>query len=222
VHARLRHQGIRCGRKRVARRLRAQRLCAARARHHKPRTTESQHRQPVAPNLRGRNFAARAPTRKWVAAIPGIPPRSGWLYLAGIRDAYSRRALGSAMDVSRDERLVEAAWDMALASRPPRAGLLQHSDRGSPYTATAYWGLLDCYGIIMRMSGKGEPYDNALRESCFATRKVEGVQRHDFQTPAPARACIFAYLAVFYNRPRLHSALGYRTPMAFEHLPIVT
>jgi len=222
VHALLRRQGIRCGRKRVARRMRAQGLCATRPRHRTPRPTDSQHTQPVAPNLLGRNFTASAPNRKWVADITGIPTRSGWLYLAGILDAYSRRAIGYAMDVARDERLVEVALDMALASRQPRAGLLHHSDRGSQYTATADRGLLECYGIIMSMSGKGEPYDNALMESFFGTLKVECVQRHDFQTPAQARACIFEYLEVFYNRQRLHSSLGYRSPTAFEHLPVVT
>jgi len=222
VHALLRSQGLRCSRKRVARLMRAQDLSAPRLHWHKPRTTDSQHTQPVAPNLLGRNFTASAPNRKWVADITGIPTRSGWLYLAGILDAYSRRAIGYAMDVARDERLVEVALDMALASRQPRAGLLHHSDRGSQYTATADRGLLECYGIIMSMSGKGEPYDNALMASFFGTLKVECVQRHDFQTPAQARACIFEYLEVFYNRQRLHSSLGYRSPTAFEHLPVVT
>jgi putative transposase len=222
VHAVLRRQGIRGGRKRVARLMRAQGLCATRPRHRKPRTTESQHTQPVAPNLLGRNFTASAPNRKWVADITGIPTRRGWLYLAGILDAYSRRAIGYAMDRSRAERLVEAALDMALASRQPRAGLLHHSDRGSQYTATAYRGLLEGSGIIMSMSGKGEPYDNALMESFFGTLKVECVQRHDFQTPEQARAGIFEYLEVFYNRQRLHSSLGYRSPLAFEHMPVGT
>jgi putative transposase len=111
---------------------------------------------------------------------------------------------------------------MALGSRRPAAGLLHHSDRGSRYTAIAYRGLLECHGIIMSMSEKGEPYDNALMESFFGTLKAECVERHDFQTPAQARACIFEYLEVFYNRQRLHSALGYRSPMAFEQLPVVT
>lgn len=126
------------------------------------------------------------------------------------------------MDGSCDERLVETALDMALASRRPATGLLHHSDRGSQYTATAYRGLLDSHGIVVSMSGKGEPYDNALMESFFGTLKAECVERHDFQTPQQARACIFEYLEVFYNRQRLHSSLGYRSPMAFEHLPVVT
>lgn len=180
--------------------------------------------QPVAPNLLARHFTADAPNRKWVAAITGIATRTGWLYLAGILDVYSRRAIGYAMDCSRDERLVEDALHMALTSRRPRAGsgLLHHSDRGSQYTAGAYRDLLDAYGITMSMSEKGEPYDNALMESFFATLKVECVQRHDFQTPEQARACIFEYLEVFYNRQRLHSSLGYSSPMAFEHLPVDT
>jgi putative transposase len=222
VLATLRRQGVRCGRKRVARLMRAQGLCAARPRQRKPRTTDSQHARPVAPNLLARNFTARAPNRKWVADITAIATRAGWLYLAGILDVYSRRAIGYAMDSYRDERLVETALDMALAGRRPAAGLVHHSDRGSQYTSSGYRSRLECHGIVLSMSEKGEPYDNALMESFFGTLKAECVERHDFQTPAQARACIFEYLEVFYNRQRLHSSLGYRSPMAFEHLRVVT
>jgi putative transposase len=124
--------------------------------------------------------------------------------------------------IARDERLVEAALDMALVNRRPRAGLVHHSDRGSQYTSNGYRSLLECYGIVLSMSGKGEPYDNALMESFFGTLKAECVERHDFQTPEQARACIFEYLEVFSNRQRLHSSLGYRSPLAFEHMPVVT
>jgi putative transposase len=103
---------------------------------------------------------------------------------------------------------VKTAWDRALLSRRPGAGLGHHADRGSQYTATGYRGRLECCGIVVSMSGKGEPYDNALMESFFGTLKAEGVERHDFQTPEQARACIFAYLAVFDHRQRLHSSLG--------------
>lgn len=222
IHAALRRQGIRCGRKRVARLMRAQGLCATRPRRRKPRTTDSQHTQPVAPNLLERDFTARGPNRKWVADITGISTRNGWLYLAGILDTYSRRAIGYAMDRSRDERLVETALAMALVGRQPRPGLIHHSDRGSQYSSTGYRGILEGYGIQMSMSRKGEPYDNAVMESFFSTLKGECVNRHDFQTPEEARTCVFEYLEVFYNRQRLHSSLGYRTPMAFEQLPIVT
>ncbi len=117
IHATLRAHGLRCSRKRVARLLRAQELCAAQRRKRKPRTTASQHQQPVAPTLLARDFTAETPNRKWVAAITGIPTQRGWRYLAGILDVYSRRAIGYAMDVYRDEHLVETALDMALVSR---------------------------------------------------------------------------------------------------------
>jgi len=223
IHATLQAQGIHCARKRVARLMRAQGLCAGRFRRRKPRTTDSHHLQPIAPNLLERDFTAQAPNRKWVADITGIPTRGGWLYLAGILDAYSRRAIGYAMDMHRDERLVQTALDMALLTRQPGVGqLIHHSDRGSQYSSMGYRGTLEEQGIRMSMSGKGEPYDNALMESFFSTLKAECVERHDFQTPAEARTCVFEYLEVFYNRQRLHSSLGYRSPMAFEQLPVVT
>jgi putative transposase len=157
IHAALRAQGIRCGRKRIARLMRAQGLCAGRPCKRKPRTTDSRHTQPIAPNLLGRDFSADAPNRKWVADITGIPTRGGWLYLAGVLDAYSRRAIGYAMDGSRDERLVETALDMALVTRRPRAGqLIHHSDRGSPSSSSGYRTTLEEHGIRMSMSGKGE------------------------------------------------------------------
>jgi putative transposase len=222
IHAVLRCQGIRCGRKRVARLMRAQGLCATRPHRRKPRTTDSQHTQPVAPNLLERDFTASGPNRTWVAAITGISTRNGWLYLAGILDTYSRRAIGYAMNRYRDERLVETALAMALVGRQPRPGLIHHSDRGSQYSSIGYRGILEGYGIQMSMSGKAEPYDNAVMESFFSTLKSECVNRHEFQTPEEARTCVFEYLEVFYNRQRLHSSLGYRTPMAFEQLPVVT
>jgi len=222
IHAVLRAAGVRCARKRVARLMRAHGLCAGRPRRRKPRTTDSQHTQPVAPNLLRRDFSADAPNRKWVADITGVSTRGGWLSLAGILDVYSRRAIGYAMDAYRDERLVETALDMALVTQRPLAGLIHHSDRGSQYSSTGYRGILDEQGIRMSMSGKGEPYDNALMESFFSTLKGECVERHDFQTPEQARTCIFEYLEVFYNRQRLHSSLGYRSPMAFEQMPAVT
>ena len=220
IHAYLHHQGIRCGRKRVIRLMQAQGLCAARQRRRKPHTTDSQHLFPTAPNLLQRNFTATAPNRKWVADITGIETHEGWLYLAGIVDTYSRSAIGYAMDIRRDEALVETALQMALFSRRPQAGLVHHSDRGSQYTSWGYRAILESQGIVLSMSGKGDPYDNALMESFFATLKAECVERQAFHTIAQARTCIFEYLAVFYNRQRLHSALGYRSPMAFEQLPV--
>jgi transposase InsO family protein len=222
VHAALRRQGVHCGRKRVARLMRAHGLGAARSHRRKPRTTDSQHTQPVAPHLLARDCTASAPNRKWVADITAIGTQTGWLYLAGILDVYSRRLIGDAMDCHRDERLVETALDMAVGSRRPRGGLLHHSDRGSQYTSQGYRGRLEGHGIVMSMSGKGEPYDNALMERFLSTLKADCVDRHAFYTPDQARACIFEYLEVFYNRQRLHSALGYQSPITSEQLPTAT
>lgn len=216
VHALLQAEGIACGRKRVARLMQAQGMVARRARRHTPRTTDSQHTQPVAPNLLARAFAATAANQKWVADITAIPTRAGWLYLAALLDVYSRAVIGWAMDPLRDERLVLAALQMALARRRPGPGLLHHSDRGSQYTSGSYQALLAQQGIAVSMSRKGNCYDNALMESFFGTLKAECVDRQVFQTPAEAELCLFEYLEVFYNRQRVHSALGYRSPIAFE------
>ncbi len=200
----------------------AQGRCADRVRTRQPRTTDSQPTQPVAPHLLARDFTASAPNRKWVADIPGVATRSGWLSLAALLDVSSRRASGWAMDTYRAEHLVATALDMALTARHPAAGLVHHSDRGSQYTSTGCQGCWESLGIVLSMSGKGEPYDNALLESFFSTLKAECVDRCDFQTPQQARACIFEYLEVFYNRQRLHSSLGYCSPLAFELIPTVT
>lgn len=215
VHARLQADGMCCGRKRVARLMQEQGLAARRPRH-TPRTTDSQHTQPVAPNVLARDFGATAPNQKWVADITAIPTRSGWLYLAAILDVYARRVVGWAMDRLRDERLAVTALQMALTRRRPSPGLLHHSDRGSQYTSSSYQALLAQHGIAVSMSRKGDCYDNALMESFFGTLKAECVERQSFQTQAEAHACLFEYLEVFYNRQRVHSALGYRSPIAFE------
>jgi transposase InsO family protein len=215
IHAVLHAEGQRCGKKRVARLMRELGL-SARPRQHRTRTTDSQHEQPVAPNLLNREFTATAPNTKWVADITAIWTTEGWLYLAVVLDIYSRLVVGWAMDAHRDEALVEQAARMALAQRQPEPGLLHHSDRGSQYTATDYRELLSQSGIVMSMSGKGECYDNALMESFCGTLKSECVDRQSFASRAQARLVIFEYLEVFYNRQRLHSSLGYLSPVTYE------
>lgn len=215
IHAVLRAEGKPCGKKRVARLMRERGL-SARPRKHRTRTTDSTHEQPVAPNLLNREFTATAPNTKWVADITAIWTSEGWLYLAVVLDIYSRLVVGWAMDAHRDEALVEQAARMALAHRQPEPGLLHHSDRGSQYSATDYRELLEQYGIVMSMSGKGDCYDNALMESFFGTLKSECVDRQSFASRAQARLVIFEYLEVFYNRQRLHSSLGYLSPVTYE------
>ncbi len=148
-----------------------------------------------------------------MADITGIETHEGWRYLSGIVDTYSRRAIGYSMGTRRDGTLVETALEMALFSPRHQANLVHHSDRGSHYTSWGYRAMLGGYGIALSMSGKGDPYDIALMVSFFATLQAECVECHAFQTSEQARACIFEYLEIFYDRQRLHSSLGYRSPM---------
>jgi transposase InsO family protein len=215
IHAALRAEGQQCGRKRVARLMREQGLSAKR-RTHRVRTTDSQHEHPVAPNLLNRDFTASAPNTKWVADITGVWTWEGWLYLAVVLDIFSRMVVGWAMDQHREEALVEQAALMALARRHPEPGLLHHSDRGSQYTCQDYRALLAHCGIVVSMSRKADCYDNALMESFIGTLKSECVDRESYQTQEEARHSIFEYLEVFYNRQRLHSSLGYVSPVMYE------
>ena len=172
LHAELKEQGVRCGRKRVARLMR-ERGISAKAKRRKMKTTDSQHNNPVAPNLLKRDFTADAPNTKWVADITGIGTAEGWLYLAAVVDIYSRYVVGWAMSKERDEQLVTKAVEMALTQRKPGAGLVHHSDRGSQYTSQGYLTLLQQYEIQVSMSRKGDCYDNALMESFFGTLKEQ-------------------------------------------------
>ena len=217
LHAELKEQGVRCGRKRVARLMR-ERGISAKAKRRKMKTTDSQHNNPVAPNLLKRDFTADAPNTKWVADITGIGTAEGWLYLAAVVDIYSRYVVGWAMSKERDEQLVTKAVEMALTQRKPGAGLVHHSDRGSQYTSQGYLTLLQQYEIQVSMSRKGDCYDNALMESFFGTLKEECVERQTYQTRAEARSSVFEYIEVFYNRQRRHSSLGYVSPITYEQM----
>ncbi len=181
-----------------------------------PRTTDSSHERPVAENVLGRDFAAGLPDRKWAADITYVPTGGGWLYLAAVIDLCSRKVVGWSMAEHMRTDLVSDALKMALARRRPGEGLLHHSDRGSQYASDGYRHLLQSHGIDCSMSGKGDCWDNAAMESFFATLKTELVNHEDYATREEARASIFEYIEVFYNRKRLHSSLGYLSPEQFE------
>lgn len=218
IHAALRQQGLCCSRKRVARLMRQHGLRSRRRPKRRVSTTDSRHHRPVASNLLKRDFSADAPNQKWVGDILGIWTEEGWLYLAALLDTYARVIVGWAMSVDRDEALVTDALRMALAGRalPDQTDLIQHTDRGSQYTADAYLALLKQHGIQVSMSGKGDPYDNAMIESFFSTLRAELTDLERFATRQAARTAVFAFIEVFYNRQRLHSSLGYHSPLAFE------
>ena len=181
-----------------------------------PRTTDSAHAQPVARNLLGRDFAAELPDRKWAADITYVPTAEGWLYLAAVLDLCSRKVVGWSMAAHMRTGLVADALKMAVARRRPGGGLLHHSDRGSQYASDGYRHLLRSHGIDCSMSGRGDCWDNAAMESFFATLKTELVNHERYETREQARASIFEYIEVFYNRRRLHSSLGYVSPERFE------
>lgn len=204
-------------RHRVARLMKKAHLIPVKAAHWHPQTTRQQPGSRTAPNLLNQEFKAARPNEKWVGDITYIKTAEGWLYLAAILDLYSRRVVGWAMRERLDAKLVESAWRMAVINRHPPAQLLHHSDRGSQYTSEAYWNLLQAAQCQVSMSRTGNCYDNAAMESFFATLKGECANRR-FSTKTEARSAIFEYIEVWYNRQRLHSALGYLSPVQFEQL----
>jgi putative transposase len=212
VHAELRREGRRHSRRRVARLMREMGLAARRGRRRTPRTTDSRHDLPVAPNLLERRFAADRPDAVWLADVSYIPTDEGWFYLATIEDMATREIVGWSMADHLRAGLCVNALVMALQRCRPEPGLIHPSDRGVQYAAEPYRQALERHGIRQSMSRKGNCLDNAPMESFFASLKKEHVHHTRFRTRAAARAAVFDYLEVFYNRQRLHSALGYRTP----------
>jgi putative transposase len=212
VHAELRREGRRHSRRRVARLMREMGLAARRGRRPRPRTTDSRHDLPVAPNLLEQRFAAEWPDTVWLADLSYLPTDEGWLYLAAIKDMATRQIVGWSMADHLRAGLCVDALVMALQRYRPPEGLIHHSDRGVQYAAEPYRQVLERHGITQSMSRRGNCLDNAPMESFFASLKKEHVHHARFRTREEARAAVFDYIEVFYNRQRLHSALGYRTP----------
>ncbi len=179
-------------------------------------TTDSNHLHPVAENLLNRQFDWAKPDQAWCTDITYISTDEGWLYLAAVMDLCSRKIVGWAMaDHMRAELCVDAL-QMALEQRKPKEGLLHHSDRGVQYACDEYQKILDRQGLLCSMSRKGNCHDNAVMESFFGILKRELVYHEHYVTRERARQSIFEYIEAFYNRKRIHSALGYKSPLAFE------
>ena len=179
-------------------------------------TTNSNHARPVAGNWLAKVPAPSRPNQVWVADITYLDTGEGWLYLAGLLDACSRCCVGWQTGESLDTSLVTQAWQQACRDRQPGPGLLHHSDRGVQYASGAMAALLAEQGAAASMSRRGNCYDNAMMESFWATLKTECFTGEKPPTRQAARLRIFDYLETFYNRRRLHSGLGYRSPLAFE------
>lgn len=216
IHQALRHRGINRNRKTIARIMREYCIKSKIARRFKVRTTDSNHAHPVALNQLNRRFNVPAPNAVWLCDITYIPTGEGFLYLAGVMDLFSRRIVGWSMASHLRVELVEAALTMAIRQRDPEPGLVHHSDRGVQYCCGEYRGLMEAWGMSASMSRTGDCYDNAPKESFWATLKKELMAEAAFATRAEARAAIFEYIEVFYNRQRIHSSLGYVSPEQFE------
>jgi transposase InsO family protein len=208
--------GIRCSRKRVARLMHLHNIHPRRRRRYKV-TTRAAATHSVAPNLLAQDFTATRLNEKWLADITYIDTQEGRLYLASILDTFSRRIVGWSMGTHMRTQLVENALCMAVGQRRFTGDLLHHSDRGSQFTSHNYLGLLEKHGITVSMSRSGNCYDNAMKESFFATLKNECADER-FPTRDAARQAIFEYIELWYNRQRRHSALGYLSPHTFEQL----
>jgi putative transposase len=215
VHRDLKARGIHVGKKRVERLMRENGL-RGRAKRRFCCTTDSHHALPVAPNRLDRHFEVDLPNRVWVGDVTYIATAEGWLYLAILLDLFSRRVVGWATSSTNDRTLALDALDRALAHRRPRAGLLHHTDRGSPYASADYQAVLTRHAIVASMSRTGDCYDNAVAESFFATLKAEHVDHEVFPSREVARASVADYIDGFYNTARRHSSIGYLSPIEFE------
>ncbi len=215
MHAELQARGQSCCVNTVAKVMHEQGIAAKTKRKFRC-TTDSDHDLPVADNLLDRQFEPAAADRAWVADITYIPTGEGWLYLAAVEDLYSRQIVGWSMSERMTSRLVVDALEMAVSRRLPGEGLMAHSDRGSQYASEHYQRLLGRHGITCSMSRRGDCWDNAPMESFFASLKKELVHHEDDRSRAEARASVFEYIEVFYNRVRRHSALGYLSPVEYE------
>lgn len=212
---RLSAQGQLAGRHQVAQSLRRQGLRAKGARKYKA-TTNSNHGLPVAPNLLHQDFSATRPNQKWVCDITYISTDEGWLYLAVVLDLYSRIVVGWSMSERMTATLVCDALKMAIFRRHRPRNVIVHSDRGSQYCSREHRQLLTDYGLVCSMSKKGDCFDNAAMESWNHSLKVEAIHGERFVTREQAKAQVFDYIEVYYNRQRLHSTLGYLSPVEFE------
>ena len=211
----LKEIGLDVGHRRLGRLMRQNGISVVRTRKHKA-TTDSNHKFNIAPNLLDRNFTADNPNQKWAGDITYIWTREGWLYLAVILDLHSRRVIGWAVSNRMKRDLAIRALNMAIAFRSPSKGFIHHTDRGSQYCSHDYQKILRQHGFKVSMSGKGNCYDNAAVETFFKTIKAELIWRDTWETRRKAEMAIFEYINGFYNPRRRHSALGWKSPVAFE------
>jgi transposase InsO family protein len=213
----LKERGVDVCENTVAKYMRDDGLCVRPERRFVPRTTDSDHAHPIAPNVLDRDFAALSPNVKWASDLTYVWTDEGWLYLSVVIDLCSRRVIGWSMNETLKADGVIDALSSAIARRRPDAGtLLHHSDRGVQYACAAHRAMLAEHDVTVSMSRPGNCYDNAVVESFFGTLKTELVHRTRYRTRDEARASVFEWIECWYNRKRRHSSLGYVSPETFE------
>jgi len=221
VHAELREaHGVRVGRKRVARLMRAMGIEGVSRRGKRRKTTIPDPAAPPAPDLVNRRFQADRPNQLWVADLTYIQTHEGWLFLSAVVDMFSRKVVGWSMRDDLKADLVVDALSMAVVRRRPAAGVIHHSDRGSQYTSLAFGRTLRESSVAASMGSRGDAYDNAACESFMSTIKNELINRQSWQSRDQARLAVFEYIETFYNARRRHSALGYLSPVEFEKMSL--
>lgn len=215
IYEELKKVGETCSRKRVAKLMRQEKIQSQIRKKWKV-TTKRDPKAKVAPNHVNQNFSVQAPNKVWVSDITYIETLEGWLYLTVILDLFSRKVVGSSMGKSLETSLVIRALEQALCHRKPEETLMHHSDRGCQYTSKEFLEFTQKNNIILSMSAQGHCYDNAVAESFFHTLKTEYTNHQVFKTRQEALIGIFEYIEIFYNRERLHSFLGYQSPVEYE------
>ncbi len=212
----LQEKGVPVHQKRVSRLMKEHGIRSKTVRKYK-QTTNSKHSLPVSENLLNQDFSATHPNQKWVTDITYCRTAEGWLYLASVLDLCTRKIVGWQVSSRMTKALVIGALKQAVHQQKPSPGLLHHSDRGSQYCSIEYQQLLQQHGMVSSTSRKGNCYDNASIESFHAIIKREMIYTKSFETRAEARRAIFRYIELFYNRKRIHGAIGYMSPAAFEN-----
>lgn len=215
ILAAIRRKGLNVNKKRVARLMRENNIKAKTKRRFKVTTVQNS-KAAASENILNQNFTASSENKIWTGDITYLWTKEGWLYLAIVMDIYSRKIIGWSINSSLSTELVIRALMMALVHRNAKRGIIFHSDRGSQYTSSAFREILKNYGIVQSMSSTGNCYDNAITESFFHTLKTELTYWEKYQTREEAKRSIFEYIEINYNRRRLHSSLGYLSPVEFE------
>lgn len=211
-------EGMKAGKNRVYRLMKENGIASKTRRKYRPKTTDSNHNLPVAENILNREFTAERPCQKWVSDITYIDTDEGFLYLAGIIDLHGGQVVGWAMGENMKKGLVIDALKQAIGRFRPGAGLLLHSDRGSQYCSNEYQAIIKKNGFICSMSRKGNCWDNAPMESFWGKLKSEWLRDKRFRTREEAKTAIFEYIEIYYNRKRLHSTNGYKTPVSRDEV----